>query len=550
MYLKKIGFCVLMLIGGELLSEEVMIEGIVLVDDGSSLLDSEMLDQVDGLCIGEVSLPTSRKVLEKYLAPYYVGKPITQKQIGEIKRALYSYFEDHNDPFVFIYVPQQEMNKPVLQLVVTHSSLGNLNIEGSSYYSDRLYERYLGVEPGETIRPNEIQSGVSFMNRNPFRNVTAIYSRGKETGTTDLTLAVDDRFPLRLYAGADNTGIPTIQRQRFFQGVSWGKAFGWDHVASVQHTSTYDFHTFEAWTGDYQAFLPWKHLLRFYGGTSSIRETSTPLSMITGKNKGASGQASIRYTIPVTAFANTNIRQQFTIGFDYKNTNNTVLFSDIYDAYGKYVNISEFMLGYEWIQSFSSFKSQIDLELELFYSPGQLLPNQSNAAFQSLRPGAVNHWVYAKGYLEYLQHLPKDFSCIFWLRGQASSQNLLPNEQIGIGGYDTVRGYDERQYNSDDAVLFTAEVHSPHFPLFSNFFKKRTGDRIEFLLFVDYGYGWSHTPLPGEPKADTLLGVGPGLRYSAGPYISARLDYGVKLHHQAIFTGGASMVHFSAIVGY
>jgi len=530
--------------------EAPSIEGIVLVDDPDSLLDSEMQNEMSGLYVSGVSLPTSITALNEYLTPYYSDQPLNQEQIRIIKRALYRYFEENDDPFVYIYLPQQTMDKVVLQFVVTHSTLCNITVEGNRYYPDRLYRNYIGVESGEWIRPREVERGLSFVNRSPFRNVTAIYSRGEGNGTTDLTLVVDDRFPVRLYVGADNTGITTIQRQRFFQGASWGRVFGLDHIATVQHTSSYDFKTFNAWTGDYQAFLPWKHLLRLYGGTSSIRYTSTPFSSITGDNKGTSGQASIRYSIPFSTWGGPNVRQQFTIGFDYKNTDNTVLFSELFDVFGEYVNISEFMVGYERVQPFASFNSQIAIDLELFYSPGKLLPNQSNTAFNSLRPGAVNHWVYAKAYLEYLQRLPKNFSLLFWLRGQASSENLLPNEQIGIGGYDTVRGYDERQYNSDDALLFTGEIHSPSFPLFSNFCKKRKGDQLEFLVFFDYGYGWNHTPLPDEPKKDTLMGVGPGLRYSAGPYVTARLDWGIKLHQQAIFGGGRSQVHFSAVVGY
>ena len=527
-----------------------LIEGIALLGDPKLLDHFKTKNHADGLCVCDVPLPTSIATLNEYLAPYYIDQPLTEKQIQIIKEALYRYFEENNDPFVFIYLPQQKMDKTILKFVVTHSSLGKITVEGNQYYSKRLYTKYLGVKPGESIDLKKIESNLSFMNRSPFRNVTAIYSRGEKEQTTDLTLAVEDRFPFRFYIGADNTGIVTIQRQRFFQGVSWGKVWGLDHIATIQHISSYDFKTFNAWTGDYQAFLPWKHLLRIYGGTSSIRETSSPISLIMGKNSGASGQASLRYSIPVSFFAKSRGREQITFGFDYKNTNNTVLFSELYSVFGDYVNISEFFLGYERIQPIAIFNSQISIDLELFYSPGALLSHQQNRAFNSLRPGAVNHWIYAKAYLEYFQRLPKGFSFLFWLRGQAASQNLLPNEQIGIGGYDTVRGYDERQYNSDDAVLITTEIHSPSFPLISNFFKKRKGDQIEFLLFCDYGYGWNHTPLPNEPKKDTLIGIGPGLRYSAGPYVTARLDWGIKLHQQAIFTGGHSQVHFSAIVGY
>jgi hemolysin activation/secretion protein len=530
--------------------ENRLIKGVVLVSDEQFILNSDKLGDICGLSVRCVELPTSVPKLQTYMAPYYVDQPLNEEQIRIIKTQLRCYFEKYEDPFVMIYVPQQKIKCGVLQIVVKHSSLEQVCVEGNKYYSEGMYKRYLGAHVGARIEAPEISNGISFINRNPFRNAVAIYSPGTEQGTTDLTVAVKEAFPLRIYAGVDNTGIPTIERQRLFQGFNWGKAFGLDHVMSVQHTSSYDFHTFNAWTGEYQAFLPWKHLVRVYGGFSNIHIKTTPVPGSSGKNEGASEQASIRYVAPFTTFANANTHQQFIVGFDYKNTNNTILFSTLSGVVGGYINLSQFVIGYERVQTFSHFNSQIDLQLELFFSPGAMLPNETDFEYQTLRPGAVNHWLYAKAYLQYLQRLPRDFSALFWVRAQAASQNLLPSEQVGIGGFDTVRGYNQQQYTADDAVLFTAEVHSPRFPLFSNFCKNREGDAIEFLAFFDYGYGWNHTRLPGEPKADNLLSIGPGLRYSAKQYISARLDWGIKLHNNNLFSGGSSMVNFSAIVAY
>ena len=527
-----------------------MIQGVVLVSDERFLLNADELNDTWGLSVRCGEIPTSVPKLQTYMAPYYIDQPLNEEQIRIIKTQLRCYFERYEDPFVMIYVPQQKMKCPVLQIIVKHSSLAKVDVDGNRYYSEAMYRKYLGASIGEPIKPSEISNGISFINRNPFRNAVAIYSPGEEKGTTDLTVAVKERFPLRVYVGADNTGIPTIERQRFFQGFNWGKAFGLDHVLSFQHTSSYNFDTFNAWTGDYQAFLPWRHLIRLYGGFSNIHVKTTPVPGYSGNNKGSSGQASIRYIAPFTAFANANTHQELIFGFDYKNTNNTILFSTLSGVVGGYINLSQFVFGYERVQTFDCFNSQLDLQLELFYSPGAMLPNETDSAYQTLRPGAVNHWLYAKAYLQYLQHLPKDFSALVWLRGQASSQNLLPSEQIGIGGFDTVRGYNQQQYTADDAVLFTAEVHSPKYPLFSHFCRNTGGDAIEFLAFFDYGYGWNHTRLPGEPKADHLLGIGPGLRYTAKQYVTARLDWGIKLHNNSLFSGGSSMVHFSAIVAY
>lgn len=67
---------------------------------------------------------------------------------------------------------------------------------------------------------------------------------------------------------------------------------------------------------------------------------------------------------------------------------------------------------------------------------------------------------------------------------------------------------------------------------------------------IDSGWGTNHKTIPGEPQPDFLLSTGPGVRYTLDPYFSARLDWGIKLHQQAVFTGGGSMLHFNATFSY
>lgn len=137
------------------------------------------------------------------------------------------------------------------------------------------------------------------------------------------------------------------------------------------------------------------------------------------------------------------------------------------------------------------------------------------------------------------------FSLSLLAKGQISSQNLLPSEQFGLGGYDTVRGYDQREVNKDGAILASAEARSPALPVV-----KPWNDAVQFLIFLDYGWGSDHNAIPGQRKTDYLLGTGPGIRYTIEPYLTARLDWGIKLHKKANFGGGNTMIHFNITASY
>ena len=134
-------------------------------------------------------------------------------------------------------------------------------------------------------------------------------------------------------------------------------------------------------------------------------------------------------------------------------------------------------------------------------------------------------------------------------RFEWASIPLLPSEQLGIGGYESVRGYDERQLDADTGGFLSAELRTPSFRVFT---KKNSSkqDMALFLLFVDGGVSYDKVAVPTTKKFDYLIGAGPGIRYSFSSYLNGRLDMGFKLHNKATFTGGSPMFHFSLIGNY
>jgi hemolysin activation/secretion protein len=370
-----------------------------------------------------------------------------------------------------------------------------------------------------------------------------IYSPGKEFGEANLNFVVEDKRPYRFYLGADNTGIETMGRQRLMAGVTCGNFLGLDQLLTYQYTTAYHLNRFQAHTIQYVVPVPWRHLFNFFGGYSFVKpELGFPIE----SRKGHSGQISFRYVVPLGGPSRSV--QEISCGFDYKNTNTTATFSELIANFGSSVNLSQFVLEYQWHREWSW--SRLDVNLNGFYSPGSWLANETNEDYQSLREKAKNEWIYGKGSIRYLQRLGKDFNAILWLQGQYTSASLLPSEQFGIGGYATVRGYDERQLNMDDAFLASLEIRSPLIPLISMIRSKKIKDSLQFLAFVDYGWGRNRTLYEGEPNVAYLLGVGPGLRYTLDPSIAVRLDWGIKLEKKALYTGGNSEVHFSATISY
>ncbi len=134
---------------------------------------------------------------------------------------------------------------------------------------------------------------------------------------------------------------------------------------------------------------------------------------------------------------------------------------------------------------------------------------------------------------------------------QESDANLLPSEQLGLGGYDTVRGYDEREVNGDDGFLISTEVAAPPVSIFQIFGNSKIKDQLQFFGFVDYGGTSLHHVTAADVNPNTnLLGVGPGFRYAINPYLTVRFDYGFQMIDTGFDGRHNSRADFGLVVSY
>ena len=119
---------------------------------------------------------------------------------------------------------------------------------------------------GETIPNPVLQEDLDWLNQNPFRSVQAVFERGEEVGQTDLTLRVNDPFPLRFYGGFDDSGDASTVDERIYAGFNSGNFLELDHQLSYRDTTSADFTDFKAHAGILRypfALAPHAHFFRF-----------------------------------------------------------------------------------------------------------------------------------------------------------------------------------------------------------------------------------------------------------------------------------------------
>lgn len=505
-------------------------------------LYKERYQDLEGVHTYGIDLPGPKKKLDESLAPF-LGKSFAMNDITAIKKAIISYYQSYERPMVAVQVPEQDVTDGVVQILVTEGILGKITSKGNKWFSDKRLIDAIHLKPGDPIDERELAKDLTFLGRNPFRKTSAVYTPGEKIGTTDIELITQDRFPARIYTGVDNTGLENTGKNRVYAGFNWGNAFGVDQILSYQYTAATDFHKFQAHTANYTIPLPWEHTVTFYGGYANIH---ADLPIPSSTNHGNSYDASMRYNIPLAALGKWN--HEFVWGGDFKRTNNTLEFSEQFLKFTPNINLTQFAVGYN--ANLKLARSSTFFESEIYYSPASWVADQTEYRYNQARPGAKPTYGYYRGSVVYIHNLPMEFSVSGLFRGQIATTNLLPSEQFGLGGYNTVRGYEERQVNTDNGILASAEVRSPTFGMFHWIGKRKVKDGLIFLAFVDYGLGKDYAKVGDEPSHQWLMGAGPGLRYNIDSYLSVRLDYGFKIHRSDYQGNKNGRLHFSVNASY
>ncbi len=357
--------------------------------------------------------------------------------------------------------------------------------------------------------------------------------------TVDCELRTKDHRSWRIYLGADNTGTEFTGNVRLYTGLNLGNAFGRGDLFTYQYTCDPTINLFQAHFGQYVAFLPWRHMVTAYGGYAVSQPDKGPGC----QTEEQAGQASIRYIIPFKPMY-TWLKQEFNVGANWKYTNSNTFFVEFPTPSTKSeVNVLDLMVVYSF--AYEQLQNAVTFSLEGHGSPGTPLSHQNNLAYNALRRGAKAKYFYTNLTLGEEYEFKNKMVLAGLLRLQGTTAALLPMLQFGLGGYDSVRGYPERDYLADNALCTNFELRAPPFQPF-----RLRNHEVIFLAFLDYGLG--HNLKPEETLASTewLMSVGPGLRYRVNQHVGLRIDYGFRLHQLPATTHTLGKFHLGAQLTY
>jgi len=493
-------------------------------------------------------LITSERI-DAALAPY-IGADRTIDDLREARAALESIYARRGYGATQVLLPEQEIKDGVVRLRVVEVKLGAVRIEGNRFFDDDNIRASLpGLAPGEPLATGRLASELRLANENPVKQTTVVLKPGAREDEVDAEVRVADERPYRFSLSLDNTGTPQTGDTRIGAGFQYANLFNRDHVLNVQYITSPTQEDSPStialppnsrvtiWGAGYHAPIPsLGDSVDLVAGYANVNSgTVQNLFNISGAGRIYAG----RYNFGLPRVA--NVDQKLSLGYDVRYYDNSVVPVGTGTTIVPDYVLHPLSLGYS-----GAWREAAD-EVSVYASGVVNIPYGSNgdqAQFDLVRPGAEAHYTLGRFNGVWVHSLPRDVQTRVRFTGQYTGDMLLPGEQFGIGGMDSVRGFFEREFTGDKGYSGTFEVYSPDF---AGGIGAPDGVRVRLLAFYDYGRVWFNNPQPPEQSVTGISSAGPGLRIAYKANVSFRLDYGFILQKGTPNNPDSGRANFSLV---
>lgn len=467
-------------------------------------------------------------VLEKELLTQavkdFTGDQKTAEDVELARDALERLYHQTGYPTVLVNIPEQTVDDGIVRFDVIESRIKRVHVVGNKYYTmEHIKESLPGIQPGTILFLPRIRGELMAINRNPDLKVAPILVPGRELGTINVELKVEDKLPLHGNVELNNRSTHTTTETRLNGTIRYDNLWQKDHSITGQfQTAPEDVDEVMTFSVSYAlpAFWNKNHLMIGYFIHSDSETASGEGFNVIGKGK----IFGVRYMLSLPEMPDYD--HNLTLGFDWKS------FEE--DVQGEIVPIEyvPFTAGYAssliWGGGITRFSADVNfLFRDLFVNDME--------EFQAKRAGATGNYIYLTAGVEHRQKLPWDFSLFCRIDGQVADQPLVNNEQYSAGGVTSVRGYKESEILSDNALHGTVELFGP------SLMKKHT---VLPYLFYDVAWLANREPLPGEDEQSFIHGTGLGLTGNWKDKVEFKIDMGVALEDTDNTNSGDIEIHF------
>ena len=489
----------------------VNVQGIVLIGADANAKPAAGAKGIDVSQVSGIDAAGLREQLTPFL-----DRPLSRKLIAEVQAKVAAAYREAGRPFVSITLPPQDVSTGVLQLRVIAFKVAGIKVTGAERES--FPQGRIRLVPGQEIDARKLETDLDWANRNPFRQVEAVFGPGKDLGMTDVNIQVTDRKPWQVYAGYANSGTRATDRNRYYVGANGAPSA--DIFASYQLTGSGNFWVddglfnrpddakYVSQAGRLLTPLGLRTSLEVVGDHVLTNERPNDLFRI--KTQTSQASAIVRTALSNLAPPATG---DLLGGVELKHQLRTTIFDGTQVAEGS-ADVAQLVVG--WNGRWSDNLGTNNLDVRLKSNPGGILSGNNSGAWSAFTNGRVTDVQTNLVTLEYgrVTPLPKGLSLKSEVTVLASSKPLPDTERVSLGGINVVRGYVTEDGVVDQALILRNSLYFSAPSMLS----WMPGTLAPFLL-ADAGWGRDLF----SRRDTTLSSVGAGLDFAAGANFNSKL---------------------------
>ncbi|MBW4428083.1 MAG: ShlB/FhaC/HecB family hemolysin secretion/activation protein [Nostoc desertorum CM1-VF14] len=464
----------------------------------------------------------STQQLESVVASY-TGREITFSELLEARTAVTRLYTEQGYLTSGAFFPVKEnqaitASGGVVTIQIVEGKLEKINVMGSARLQNYIRER-LQTNTTEVFNSKHLLTALQLLQTDPLvEKISTVIDKGSQSSTSVLNVTVHARQPIRIEAFLDNSRSPAIGSFQRRVELSNANLLGLGDRLSLGYRNTDGSNTL---TADYSIPInPQNGIVQFFYANSSANVIERPFSRLDILSNARAYEVTLRQ--PILRQASPNSTQEFALGLTASRLesessllNTPFPLSAGADSKGR-TRISAIRFFQEWTQRTRQgallARSQFNLGIGAF-----------DATVNDYAPDSrFFSW---RGQASWLQRLAVNgTSLVVRADIQLASRPLVPLEQFANGGINSVRGYRQDTFLSDNGALLSIEARIPTW--------RTDTEQLQIIPFFDMGTSWNNITAQDTGITvftGTLASIGVGIQYQLEDRLNARLDWGVPL---------------------
>lgn len=445
----------------------------------------------------------------------FTNRPLSFTELFQARSAVTQLYIDRGYITSGALIPPQTLQGGVIKIQVVEGSLEAINITGTkrlqpSYVRDRL-------PTSIPLNQKRLLEALQLLQLNPLiQNLSAELAAGTRPGTSVLEVEVTEAETFNTQLGADNGRSPSVGSFRRRLQLNEANLLGLGDGLGLAYSNTDGSNSLDASYG-----LPINSrngTLSLGYGTTSSDVIEPPFNTLDINGNSRYYEVTLRQPLSQTP------SQEFALGLTAVRLESEIS-SSVLENFR--VPPSELSPGADEegrtrisaLQFFQEWTSRNSREVIAARSQFSLGIGALNATINENAPDS--RFFTWRGQAQWVRLLAPETLLLVRADVQLSPDELVPLEQFGLGGIDSVRGYRQDTLLTDDGAFASVEFR---FPIY------RTQQRrlvVQLTPFVDFGTVWNSSGT--NPDTNTLVSLGLGLRCQLGNSLTARLDWGIPL---------------------